>query len=71
MSIVAYLDSKRREEVGMPECPGGVDSMGIRWTGDVLTGRMGVREALLMDGRIPRGEQRSERKDTRDKAGWK
>ena len=48
MCVINYLVSGT-SRLRMPMCPGGVDSIGIRWSGEVLQGIISVREGLTAE----------------------
>jgi hypothetical protein len=52
MSVINYLVS-RTSQVRMPFCPVGVDSLGIKWIGEVVSGKLSVPEAIAKE-RPPR-----------------
>ena len=47
MSVSGYFRKRDELELRMPRLEDGVDELGIRYEGDVLTGRMTVAEALF------------------------
>ncbi|HEY4361741.1 MAG TPA: hypothetical protein VGN17_12255 [Bryobacteraceae bacterium] len=60
MDVLGHLVSKNgRAEVRMPRCKAGVDSLGIRWEGEVLQGSVDVEVALRRDrgGEVAGGEK--------------
>ena len=52
MSVINYLVS-RTPGLRMPLCREGVDSLGIKWLGEVLNGKLSVPEAITL-ARVPR-----------------
>src|SRR5690242_3847226 len=46
MSIAAYFS--KSADLRMPKLPDGKDELGIRWTGRIVEGGLGVREALIL-----------------------
>ena len=48
MCVINYLVSGT-SLVRMPLCPRGIDSIGIRWSGEVVQGGLSVREALTSE----------------------
>jgi hypothetical protein len=48
MCVINYLVSGT-SRLRMPLRPGGVGSIGIRWSGEVFQGRLSVREAVTSE----------------------
>jgi hypothetical protein len=71
MCVINYLVSGT-SRLRMPMRPGGVDSIGIRWSGEVLQGRLSVREAVTSErvGRTQSEQPRELPEAPRRPLGW-
>jgi hypothetical protein len=71
MCVINYLVSGT-SRLRMPMLPRGVDSIAIRWSGDVLQGRLSVREAVTSErvGRTQSDQTREIPRAPRRPLGW-
>ena len=72
MCVINYLASGT-PRLWMPTCPAGVDSIGIRWSGEVLQGIISVREGLTAErvGRTLSDEIRELAEAPKRPMGWR